>query len=59
LPPPEQTVFQVGRRMGVFASLDELEQPERRARAETACRQYGITPANVDAVIDALVRQFI
>lgn len=59
LPPWEQTVFQVGRRMGVFATLDDLEQPERRARAETACRQYGITPENVDAVIDALMRQFI
>ncbi|HNR30445.1 MAG TPA: radical SAM protein [Candidatus Hydrogenedentes bacterium] len=57
--PEDQTVFQIGRRMGAFASLDDLEHPDRRAIAENACRQYGITPENVGGVLDAIMRQFI
>ncbi len=55
----EQMLYQVGRRLGLFSRIDELSLDNRRRRAEQACRQFGITPSNVDETIDELMRQFI
>ncbi len=59
LPPEEQALYQVGRRMGAFYSLTDLNTPQRRAMAQSACREYGITPENVDTIIDELMKRFI
>ncbi len=59
LPPGEQTLYQVGRRLGYFRSLSDLESPSRRAHAEEVCRSYGITPENADATVEALMKRFI
>lgn len=59
LPPREQMLYQVGRRLGLFARLEDLAAPKRLRRAEEACRQFGITPANADAAIDELMKRFI
>ncbi|HDI59356.1 MAG TPA: radical SAM protein [Desulfobacteraceae bacterium] len=59
LPPAEQTLYQVGRRMGLFSRLDHLEQAGRRRQVEEVCRHYGITPDNVDTVITEMMRQFV
>ena len=55
----EQMLYQVGRRLGLFSRIDELSLDNRRRRAEQACRQFGITPSNVDDTIDVLMKQFI
>jgi hypothetical protein len=57
--PDRQCVYQVGRRLGYFSRLSDMENPRRLDRAEKACRQFGITPENVDEVIDELMRRFI
>jgi len=59
LPAAEQMLYQVGRRLGVFSCVCDLDVPEMRQRAVTACRQYGITMENVDIRIDELMKQFI
>lgn len=59
LPPREQMLFQVGRRMGAFHGLADLENPRRRAAAEEACHELGITPENVDTMIDEIMKRFI
>jgi hypothetical protein len=59
LSPAEQCLYQVGRRTGVFSGLDDLENPVRRRRAEEIIRNHDITPANVDGIIDALMRRFV
>ena len=59
LTPDRQCVYQVGRRLGFFSSLSDMESPRRLERAEKACRQFGIKPENVDEVIDELMRRFI
>jgi hypothetical protein len=59
LPEEEQLVYQVGRRMGLFARLEDLQHGMRRRRAERAIEQYGVTPENVDQVIDELMKRFI
>ena len=59
LTPDRQCVYQVGRRLGFFSRLSDMENPRRLERAEKACRQFGITPENVDEVIDELMKRFI
>ena len=59
LPDMEKCRFQVGRRMGVFTNIDDLDGPRRRARVDAVCEQYGITPENVDGMIDEMMTQFI
>ncbi|HUV78885.1 MAG TPA: radical SAM protein [Desulfobacterales bacterium] len=57
--PERQCVYQVGRRLGFFSRLRDMESPRRLAKAEKACRQFGMTPENVDEVIDELMKRFI
>ena len=54
-----QALYQVGRRIGVFSGLSDMEKPNRMARAERACRELGITPENVDRVTTELMKRFI
>jgi hypothetical protein len=57
--PDRQCVYQVGRRLGYFLRLSDMDNSRRLERAENACRQFGITPENVDEVIDELMKRFI
>jgi hypothetical protein len=59
MPPEDQTLYQVGRRLGVFAGLADMQQPRRVTRVEKTCRELGITPQNVDEIIDELMKRFI
>lgn len=59
LPPSEQCLYQVGRRLGVFRTLGDLSSPRRRHRAESVCRDQCIAPDTVDQVIDDLMKRFI
>lgn len=55
----ERLYYQIGRRLGIYASLDELNEHEKRARVTAAMSFYGINMENVDEVIDQLMRRFI
>jgi histone acetyltransferase (RNA polymerase elongator complex component) len=57
--PQSQCMYQVGRRLGIFSRISDMESPRRLARAEKFCQQLGITPDNVDDVIDELMKRFI
>jgi hypothetical protein len=59
LEPEQQCLFQVGRRLGVFTRLSDLEILAKRTAAETACRQYGITPENVEELIREAMKGFV
>jgi len=59
LSPEEQVVYQVGRRTGIFRGLGDLGNPFRRSRAEEIIRKNQITPENVEAIIDELMRRFV
>ena len=54
-----QCLFQVGRRLGIFSSLQDMRDVFRMEKAKQASRQLGITPENVDAIIDELMKRFI
>jgi len=59
LPPGEQTLFQVGRRMGLISALQDLQVPELRRQCEDMCRQMNITPENVDEAVAEMIKRFI
>jgi len=54
-----QALFQVGRRLGIFSRLSDMDSPHRFARAEKICRELNITPENVDEIIDEMMKRFI
>ncbi len=57
--PQRQCTYQVGRRLGIFSRLSDLDRPRRAAKVEQACRRLGITPGNADQAIDELMKRFI
>jgi hypothetical protein len=57
--PERQCIYQVGRRLGFFSRMRDMENPRRLERAEKACKDFGITPENVDGVINELMKRFI
>lgn len=57
--PERQVVYQVGRRMGLFAGLHHMDNPRRLERAENACETWGITPENADDAISELMKRFV
>ncbi len=59
LPPDEQMIFKVGRRTGVFRSLADLDNAGKRQMAMSSCESFGITPENVDDMIEELMKRFI
>jgi len=59
LAPRQQMQFQLGRRLGLFSRLDDMQSRHRLARVEEACRRLGVTPETIDDVTDQLMKHFI
>ena len=57
--PQQRMLYQVGRRLGLFSRLSDLENRNLKRRAEETCRRYGIDPDNVDQMIDEIMKRFI
>lgn len=54
-----QRLFQVGRRLCVFSSISDLDDPRRLAITQKAFRDLGVTQENVDELTDELMKRFI
>jgi len=59
LPPEERLHVQVGRRLGMIRSADDMADPRRMEHVRETCRANGITPDNVDMAIEDIMRRFI
>lgn len=59
LPPRTRCIYQVGRRLGILSRLEDMQAPHLRREAENACQELGVTPDNVDPLIDRLMTRFI
>ncbi len=57
--PEHRCLYQVGRRLGLFHCLGDMNNGRRTAKVERICRELGITPENVDETIDELMKRFI
>ena len=57
--PERQRLYQLGRRIGVFSQLSDMENPHRMARAEKAYSQLEGAKEDIDKVTDELMKRFI
>ena len=59
LEPKEQMIYIVGRRMGMFRGVGDLQDQGKRNHVKSACDGAGITLDNMDEAIDELMKRFI
>ncbi len=59
MPRQEQMLYQVGRRIGYFTSLDDVADAGKRQYAEQICAEHGITTENVDNFAHEMMKRFI
>ena len=59
LSPLDQTIFQIGRRLGIFRFLSQLKEHSLREQVQKICTQMNITPDNVDQNIQKVIQRFI
>ena len=52
-------LYRIARRAGLFRGLSDMAEPQRYDRAQRLVRELGVTPGNVDAVTDEMVKRFI
>ncbi len=57
--PEKQMIYRVGRRAGIFTSLDDLNNPGLLSHAEEARKRYGVTVANIDHFTEELIKRYI
>ena len=55
----DQCRFQVGRRLGIFTRMADMQSPRRRDKVDAFCDRHGIGPENVDGMIDEMMKRFI
>ncbi len=55
----QRCYYMVGRRMGIFNRLSDMENPHNMARVEQICKKNSITPDNVKKIIDEAMKRFI
>ena len=55
--PEQQMFFQVGKRLGRFQHLRDMQTPERLVQIDDFCSQHGLTPDNVDDKIHEMIQE--
>jgi hypothetical protein len=59
LPPDLRALFRVGRRLGYFSHLDDLDDPIRSRHVTQIWQEQALTPDNVEAFTQELLRRYI
>jgi histone acetyltransferase (RNA polymerase elongator complex component) len=59
LDPQEQVLYRIARRAGLVRGMFDLDDPQRLDRAQRLVQELQVTPENVDAVTDQMVKRFI
>jgi len=57
--PEDRVVYQIGRRLSVFNTLEDMTDDRRAARVRNLCAENNITPDNVESVIEEAMNRFI
>lgn len=55
----DKMVYQIGRRVGLFHGVSDLNDLDLKTQAEEICLKFGVTPETVDSAIDELMKRFI
>ncbi len=59
MPQKNQITYQIGRRLGIFSRLSDMQNNQKLENAEKACTSLGITSDNVDKIVDELMQRFV
>jgi len=59
MPPQDRRLYQVGRRLGIFARTRDMQNDQKRRAAEKTYGELGVTPENIDKITDRLMSRFI
>lgn len=59
LEPEHQRLYQLGRRLGIFSRLCDLDHPQKLAKARARYHELGITADNIDAITSDLAKRYI
>jgi biotin synthase-like enzyme len=59
LEPELQSLYRLGRRLGILSGLQDLEDAGKIGQVEDICRRSNLRPEEVEAVTDDLMRRFI
>ena len=59
LPPGQRLLYRLGRRLGYFSRLRDLDDPQRSRQVAQICRENAITADNIDAFTLELMRRYI
>lgn len=59
MPRDAQMRYQVGRRLGIFRRLSDMDKPRRTDKVDAFCREHQITVDSVDGMVDELMKRFI
>lgn len=59
LKPKQQRLYQLGRRLGIFTQLVDLENPYLISNVEKYYHDLGVTSRNIDNITDNLMKRFI
>ncbi|UCD58168.1 MAG: radical SAM protein [Candidatus Hydrogenedentota bacterium] len=57
--PQRQRLYQVGRRLGIFSGIGDMENPGRMGEVERVYRELAVTPANVDRITDEMMTRYL
>jgi hypothetical protein len=55
----EQMVYRFGRRLGAFASLEDLHDVSRRTRVGQIMSENNVNRQNIDSIIDQMMQRFM
>ncbi|MFH2045891.1 MAG: radical SAM protein [Pseudomonadota bacterium] len=59
MPPQEQLNYRIGRRLGIFSRLSDMNNPQKLERVDNARISLGINPENADKQIDELTSRMM
>ncbi|MBU0718575.1 MAG: radical SAM protein [Planctomycetes bacterium] len=59
MPAEHQRVYQVGRRLGLFHCVGDMQDSRALTEAERMCRDLGITADNVDQITNELMARYL
>ena len=57
--PEMRRLYQIGRRVGIFRSLADMDDPVKLARARATAAELEVTEENIDEIVDVLTKRFI
>jgi len=59
MPPEQQRVYQVGRRLGLFHGVGDMQDSRALTEAERMCRELGVSADNVDQIMNELMSRYL